>query len=180
MGYSPIVAPYSGPPAQIFYGTVKSFNEDKGWGHITCAETQAIYGKDMFVLRSALAGVSIKAGDTVSFGVQLGALGPEANSVTVVGQASADVAYTGTIKQWSEDKGWGFIECDQTWQVYAKDIFLHKNELRGYIPQLGEPVQFTVQMGKEGRPQAANLNFMSNGFAAIKNAPISQERVMPF
>merc|ERR1712048_1240276 len=50
--YSPIVAPYSGPPAQIFYGTVKSFNEDKGWGHITCAETQAIYGKDMFVLRS--------------------------------------------------------------------------------------------------------------------------------
>merc|ERR1719387_264300 len=42
-------------PGQTFFGTVKAFNEEKGWGHITCANTQAMFGKDMFLLRSALA-----------------------------------------------------------------------------------------------------------------------------
>jgi len=44
-------------------GTVKFFNEEKGFGFINNSET----GEDIFVHVSALEGVEIKEGDTVEF-----------------------------------------------------------------------------------------------------------------
>merc|ERR1719189_256406 len=32
--------------AKVWTGSVKSFNQEKGWGHIECAETEQMYGKD--------------------------------------------------------------------------------------------------------------------------------------
>merc|ERR1719247_2024595 len=65
-------------PGQIYYGKIKSYNEVRGWGHIICDETKALYGRDMFMLRSTLAGQPAKAGDQVSFSVIQGQKGPEA------------------------------------------------------------------------------------------------------
>merc|ERR1712232_804794 len=77
-----------GPPSQyhlgnqVFYGSVKSYSAEKGWGHIDCANTKAIYGKDMFVLKSLLSECpGIQAGDHVSFCVKEGEKGPEATNV---------------------------------------------------------------------------------------------------
>merc|ERR1712187_738141 len=33
-----------GKPNKVYYGTIKTFNEVRGWGHITCVETQQAYG----------------------------------------------------------------------------------------------------------------------------------------
>lgn len=157
-----------------FYGTVKSFNEEKGWGHISCAQTQAVYGKDMFVMRSALNGATVKPGDSVQFGVVMGQKGPEAAGVKVIGKAGSEadldteVLYNGTIKQYTEEKGWGFIECEATHQLYGKDIFIHKTELGGYIPTQGEAVQFAVQISEQGRPEATRLGLGPGRYAAMR------------
>jgi cold shock CspA family protein len=163
-----------GPPSfsqgqPFYYGTVKSFNEEKGWGHITCPQTQSMYGKDMFVMRSALVGGPIKPGDNVAFFVQMGMKGPEALNVKVLGlEESEEAIYEGTIKQFAEDKGWGFIQCEETHQLYNKDIFIHRNELNGYVPAQGEAVQFAVKISNQGRPEATRVNFGPGRYAAVR------------
>jgi cold shock protein len=64
-------------------GTVKWFNDAKGYGFITPQEGE----KDLFVHHSAIAGDGYKSlaeGATVEFEPQEGAKGPEATNVTVV------------------------------------------------------------------------------------------------
>eukprot|EP00969_Alexandrium_andersonii_P033676 1472197-Alexandrium_andersonii.AAC.1 len=51
------------PEKQVYHGTVKGFDAKRGWGHIACDATRAMYGKDMFVLRSSLRGIHLSAGD---------------------------------------------------------------------------------------------------------------------
>ena len=61
-------------------GTVKKFNDSKGFGFIEHEN-----GKDVFVHHSAISGTAFKslsAGDRVSFDVVQGATGPAAANVT--------------------------------------------------------------------------------------------------
>jgi CspA family cold shock protein len=63
-------------------GTVKWFNESKGFGFIAPDGG----GKDVFCHLSALQGVpSLAEGQKVEFDVSQGAKGPQANNVRVVG-----------------------------------------------------------------------------------------------
>mmetsp|Transcript_84304 Transcript_84304/g.149344 ORF Transcript_84304/g.149344 Transcript_84304/m.149344 type:complete len:100 (+) Transcript_84304:3-302(+) len=67
---------------------IKSYSQAKGYGHIDCDETKAIYGKDMFVLRSELKGVMISAGDEVEFTLTMGTKGVQAKDVRVIEKGS--------------------------------------------------------------------------------------------
>ena len=65
-------------------GTVKWFNESKGFGFITLADG----GKDVFVHFSAISADgfrTLKEGQTVTFGIEDGPKGPQATQVTVQG-----------------------------------------------------------------------------------------------
>jgi CspA family cold shock protein len=59
-------------------GTVKFFNEAKGFGFITPAEG----GKDCFVHSSAIEGGSLTEGQRVEFEIVTGKKGPAAEKVT--------------------------------------------------------------------------------------------------
>ena len=60
-------------------GTVKWFNDDKGYGFISVEGG----GKDAFVHVNSLApGTRIAEGDTVTFDLEVGATGPQAANVT--------------------------------------------------------------------------------------------------
>lgn len=62
-------------------GTVKFFNESKGFGFITNEET----GQDIFVHVSALNGVELRDGDKVEYEEEEGRKGMVAAQVQVIG-----------------------------------------------------------------------------------------------
>ena len=61
-------------------GTVKFFNETKGFGFITNDET----GEDVFVHVTALNGLSIKEGDAVSYSEEQGKKGLQAANIEML------------------------------------------------------------------------------------------------
>eukprot|EP00931_Biecheleriopsis_adriatica_P026927 TRINITY_DN1628_c0_g1_i1.p1 TRINITY_DN1628_c0_g1~~TRINITY_DN1628_c0_g1_i1.p1 ORF type:complete len:411 (+),score=70.19 TRINITY_DN1628_c0_g1_i1:161-1234(+) len=186
-------------------GTVKSWNPEKGWGHIECAATEAIYGKDIFLLRSALGGGSanVSKGQQVRFGVVMGQKGPEATNLKML-TASAPQApngpwawndvidrithvpgqqmpvamsekgkskvFFGWIKKYESAKGWGHIDCDQTRQVYGKDMFFMRSSLGDQVANVGNTVSFTVQQGAKG-VQAESLTVYAPGTFQTASEP---------
>jgi CspA family cold shock protein len=174
-------------PAHALFGSVKSYEAEKGWGHISCDQTREWYGKDMFFLKSSLMGQLVEAGDKVRFHLGMGSKGVEAQNIAVVGkpeskgyggyfmpdptqpmkkpklaapaQATSAQRFSGTVKNWNIEKGWGFILCMETMTVYGKDIFLHRNELNGQAPSTGAPLEFSVDLGQDGRLVATNVKF---------------------
>jgi CspA family cold shock protein len=236
---SPPVVQHMGSQAipQAFIGTVKNFDDTKGWGHIICDQTRKLYGKDMFVLRSALASQTqtLAEGNQVQFTVAMGIKGPEAQNVILMNGARGTVVppraapysqqpytqqsnafaqyaafsqnqtsgyappstfaqaplqpqlaqaavttgrqFAGAVKNWNEEKGWGFISCQEAMNIFGKDIFLHKKELLGQTPFAGTPVQFSVAWNDDGRPIATSVN-LSGGYKAQIVSP--HGRPMPY
>eukprot|EP00933_Yihiella_yeosuensis_P030202 TRINITY_DN23857_c1_g1_i2.p1 TRINITY_DN23857_c1_g1~~TRINITY_DN23857_c1_g1_i2.p1 ORF type:complete len:375 (-),score=85.81 TRINITY_DN23857_c1_g1_i2:91-1215(-) len=165
---------------QDYQGTIKSFNPTKGYGFITCPSTQALYGKDIFVLRTALPNGQANAGETVKFQVTVGQNGrPEATNVRSVGgfprPSQAPMPFSnasvpmqgqmqvGQIKSFNATKGWGFIASPQITQMFGKDLFFMKSSVpQGLAAQTGMQVSFAVQNGSNG-PEAVNLQMVGGG-----------------
>jgi len=61
----------------------------------------------------------------------------------------------GRIKSFNKEKGFGFIECLQTFQQYNRDVFLHKAQIGDM--QVGAFVSFTCEANKQGMPQAKDV-----------------------
>lgn len=51
----------------------------------------------------------------------------------------------GTVKWFSAEKGYGFIE-----QESGNDVFVHRNDVAGALLQEGDRVQFEIGEGQKG------------------------------
>jgi len=145
-------------------GVVKSFAAEKGWGFITPSSLQ--FGKDLFVMKSGLAQeISLTPGEQVQFKVQMGKKGLEAFEVHVVPNLEelSGSSYTGLVKSYNAEKGWGFIESDVAQKMFGRDIFFHKRDLGDHTPTVGEQVEFSDGQNNKGAPQAESLNFATLG-----------------
>jgi len=157
--------------SHILYGTVMSFNEEKGWGFIHCEATKKLFNKDVFVMKNILKGIAIKIGDLVFFKMEMGMRGPQATEISVLlpGSIGADGQpgrrFKGVIKMFDAEKGWGFIEGQEVKDTFGKDLFIHKRELGEMqdLPQVGAEVSFTVELDNRGQPQAKNVEFSALG-----------------
>jgi len=63
--------------------------------------------------------------------------------------------YSGRIKSFNSEKGFGFIECPQTYAQYSRDVFLHKAHIGDL--SVGAMVTFACEVNKQGMPQAKDV-----------------------
>merc|ERR1711916_261906 len=106
-------------------------------------------------MRSALNGVSVKAGDLVQFGITMESKGPEASSIVVLqhngngrqGAAGTGQVYSGVIKMYNEQKGWGFLVSPESQRDWGKDIFVQEKSIfagENAVPRAGDAFDFSV------------------------------------
>merc|ERR1719188_989129 len=73
--------------------------------------------------------------------------------------------FHGCIKSFNSEKGFGFIQCAQTYGKYQRDVFVHKAQMGGLA--VGTYVTFTCEVSKQGMPQARDVApFWGMGMAA--------------
>merc|ERR1719162_703968 len=63
--------------------------------------------------------------------------------------------HQGLIKSFNAEKGFGFIECAETYAQYQRDVFLHKTQI-GEM-SVGQYVTFTCEVNKQEMPQAKDV-----------------------
>jgi len=64
--------------------------------------------------------------------------------------------YDGVVKSIkSSDPAHGFVTCEDTQQIYGRDVFLHSQQVSEL--EVGSRVQFEVMLNARGMPQAHNL-----------------------
>ena len=63
--------------------------------------------------------------------------------------------FDGTLTQWSDDRGFGFVTPVQGGQ----DVFIHISSFPrdGRRPQLQEPLSFEIELNKEGKKRAVGV-----------------------
>lgn len=124
-----------------------------------------MFGKDVFLMRTALAGEFASPGALVSFRLQMGTKGPQATGLSLlppgcVGQEDErGQVFSGTVKSFNAEKGWGFVTSDEVQQLFGKDIMLHRLQCSGATPSTDDLVDFTVEVGRQGRLEAMNVVF---------------------
>jgi len=189
-----------------FVGLFARFDEKKGFGFIECAESKAVHGRDIFLLKSLRA--DAEPGDIVSFEVEQGEKGlPQARGVKVLRELSQhrrlimtwQQVYTGAIvtpaptgkrfreeefpidttqlqerakqfygvvNKYDHEKGYGFLDCPETYALYNRSVFIHKAQwVQGL--QLGDVVSFKVELNDKGWPQARDV---------IRNEELTERR----
>lgn len=82
---------------------------------------------------------------------------PQERSEGIPGSSKASSNFVGTMKSFSPDHGFGFIECPATHSVYNRDVFLHQKQMGATGLVVGDRVQFSVELNARGQPQARNV-----------------------
>lgn len=64
------------------------------------------------------------------------------------------MSYSGVVKSYNEGNGYGFIECAETFELYGRDVFLHRREYETPGLNVGSAVSFSVTLSDKGHPRA--------------------------
>ncbi|CAK0829241.1 unnamed protein product, partial [Prorocentrum cordatum] len=60
-------------------------------------------------------------------------------------------SFVGTVRSFSAESGFGFIECEATFETYQRDVFLHQKQLGQCV--VGDTVSFCVEVNTKKQPQ---------------------------
>lgn len=77
--------------AQTFSGTVKTFNEGKGWGFIQSADAEQVYQQDVFLHAKEINGITLSSNAQVQFSVDISTGRPAAKNVVVLESAATSL-----------------------------------------------------------------------------------------
>jgi len=81
----------------------------------------------------------------------------QAEPVGMSGSPAWHPKYEGRIRSFSDQKGFGFIDCQETLRAFKRDVFIHRFQMAESGLWVGQDVMFEVQMNKSGCPQARNV-----------------------
>merc|ERR1719195_1929913 len=76
-------------------------------------------------------------------------------------RAITEARFSGIIKGFDANKGYGFIACEELKEAYGCDVWLHHGQCRGFGN--GSQVDFAVLLGKDGKPQGFDVKNGQNG-----------------
>jgi len=65
----------------------------------------------------------------------------------------------GELKNFLVAQGYGFIQCDEIFHTYQRDVYFDKTQLPGNTWRPGQTVEFTVAHNPRGHPQARDINW---------------------
>mmetsp|Transcript_52584 Transcript_52584/g.94400 ORF Transcript_52584/g.94400 Transcript_52584/m.94400 type:complete len:381 (-) Transcript_52584:62-1204(-) len=139
---------YASGKEEIYFGQLKQLHQDKSWGHISCAATYKMYGKDVFVRLDGLP-YSFEKDDTLCFKAQLSVRGLQAENVKKVEDHSDLRVFHGEVHSYDESKGFGFVHCEDTKPTYdSENFFTHKrnNSQECQKIKVGDKVTFKVDI----------------------------------
>merc|ERR1719305_1132339 len=64
---------------------------------------------------------------------------------------SSERWFVGIVKNYSTEKGWGHIGCDETQSLYGRDVFVSRNTIPGQATIFpGDQLRFTVRVQDKG------------------------------
>eukprot|EP00756_Hemistasia_phaeocysticola_P000010 Hpha_TRINITY_DN10009_c0_g1::TRINITY_DN10009_c0_g1_i1::g.84039::m.84039 len=86
--------------------------------------------------------------------------------------AATEQRFKGIIKNYDEERGYGFVSCRSLYQRHKRDVFIHKNQW-GTL-QVGDAVEFTVELNKSGQPQAREVRRVCRPNARSRRARASR------
>merc|ERR1712032_768298 len=61
----------------------------------------------------------------------------------------------GFIKSFNQQKGFGFIECQELQPIFGTDVFIHQKQMGSFTP--GTMVNFAVVLSSDKKPQAFDV-----------------------
>mmetsp|Transcript_20719 Transcript_20719/g.44592 ORF Transcript_20719/g.44592 Transcript_20719/m.44592 type:complete len:384 (+) Transcript_20719:32-1183(+) len=143
-------------------GTVKFFDDSKGFGYIR----PDVGTDDIFVHRNSLACEGLRDGDIVTYDTERDNVRDKLRAINVDGgtgrwedrRGSESRAVgrpcEGTVKSWNELKGFGFIRAAEG---VDDDIFVHRTGLLCEDLQPGDRVGFEMIMDTQKRLRARNV-----------------------
>lgn len=66
----------------------------------------------------------------------------------------------GTLKSFSAGQGYGFISCEEVFQMHQRDTYFDKGQLPpGSNWNYGQTVEFTLSLNQRNQPQARDINW---------------------
>lgn len=67
----------------------------------------------------------------------------------------------GVVKNYNGSTGFGFITCAETQNLFKRDVFLQRQEVVASGCKVGSTVAFTVELNKDSKPQARNVEVVT-------------------
>lgn len=65
--------------------------------------------------------------------------------------------YKGRVRSFSDQKGFGFIDCADTMRQFGRDVFIHRFQMTENDLKVGMEVIFEVELNKTGQPQGRRV-----------------------
>lgn len=166
--------------SQMHQGRIVSYDQQKGFGFITCDGLRDLFHKDIFFMKTSLKGSrdAFQKGVSVNFRFAMAKRGPEANQIFLPGTTldpSTEVdgwalkerieiakkkVHQGSIISYDQ-RGFGFISCAPVRDLFGKDIFWMKTALKGRQAdyQVGTTVNFLFEQTDRG-PEAKTIELV--------------------
>eukprot|EP00343_Euplotes_focardii_P009889 CAMPEP_0205823960 /NCGR_PEP_ID=MMETSP0206-20130828/18752_1 /ASSEMBLY_ACC=CAM_ASM_000279 /TAXON_ID=36767 /ORGANISM="Euplotes focardii, Strain TN1" /LENGTH=409 /DNA_ID=CAMNT_0053121619 /DNA_START=34 /DNA_END=1263 /DNA_ORIENTATION=+ len=167
-------------PGDIIPGVIKAWNMEKGFGFVTCEDG----GPDLFIHQSAVVVEDEKRYRAVAVGTQVNitfASDPSGRDAgknctkrdgtplpgfrskqdaTGVSSAAAGGAFTGEVKFFNEERGFGFVVPDDG----SIDMFFNISQVEGQQPLQKETrVSYTIKEIR-GKPQAVTVRPLQQAY----------------